>query len=180
MDTLYNELLRVPLIWYEPDLPLPGTVRAEPVSLVDIVPTILARLGLGVTPELDGLDLSPLLEGKPWVNERELFGEGVLHGPPRRSVASLHGKLILTLRPDIQQREGARYPVPVHSREELYLPNDAKEEHNRFEENRGLANALSGRLREHLRSAVVDDPFLPPQPLDEATRKRLEALGYVH
>jgi hypothetical protein len=60
------------------------------------------------------------------------------------------------------------------------LPDDVKEEHNLFEERRRLAKALARRLREHLRSAAVDDPALPPQPLDEATRKRLEALGYVH
>ncbi|MGE4608888.1 MAG: sulfatase [Myxococcota bacterium] len=55
----YAEVLRVPLILrYPPVLP-PLRVRS-PVSLVDVVPTILGLLGEAPMDGIDGLDLSPL------------------------------------------------------------------------------------------------------------------------
>lgn len=81
----YQELLRVPLILRGPGIPS-GIHVTTPVSLVDLVPTVLAALGEEAPIALDGLDLSPLWEAeagsepKDWEREsrwrdRTLFAE---------------------------------------------------------------------------------------------------------
>ena len=58
---VWEELVRVPLIIAGPGI-APGVVH-EPVSLMDVAPTLYARLGAeGATT---GIDLSPAVEGRP-------------------------------------------------------------------------------------------------------------------
>jgi arylsulfatase A-like enzyme len=71
--TQYEELLRVPLVFAGPGIPR-GRVVDQPVSLVDLLPTILGRLGIAPPPDLDGLDLAPAWSGGR-LAERLLFGE---------------------------------------------------------------------------------------------------------
>ena len=52
---VYEAALRVPLVLAATGLP--AATRDEPVSLVDIFPTVLGLLGLGVPPASDGRDL---------------------------------------------------------------------------------------------------------------------------
>jgi arylsulfatase A-like enzyme len=59
--TLYDELLRIPLVVRAPGL-APRRV-STPVSLVDLTPTVLEILGLG-DPELQGRSLVPLARGE--------------------------------------------------------------------------------------------------------------------
>ena len=72
----WQETLRIPLIVVGPGVPA-GTRIAEPVSNVDVVPTVLALLGLDPEPDLDGVDLSPLFSGEavPELRTRYLHGE---------------------------------------------------------------------------------------------------------
>lgn len=59
---LYDEVMKIPMFMRWPEH-IPGGVRVEtPVSLVDLVPTILQLVG-GDAPETDGVSLVPLLEG---------------------------------------------------------------------------------------------------------------------
>jgi len=63
-QSLYGELLNVPLIVFDPDRPAEGMHRiAEEVSTVDLMPTVLELLGLSHTAETDGVSLVPLMEG---------------------------------------------------------------------------------------------------------------------
>jgi arylsulfatase A-like enzyme len=71
--TQFEELLRVPLILAGPGVPR-GLVLEEPVHLVDLLPTILGRLGIEPPGKLDGLDLAPAWGGSQ-LPERVLFGE---------------------------------------------------------------------------------------------------------
>ena len=54
--TLYQELLHVPLLWLGPGVPA-GVRRGDPASHVDLMPTLLAALGLPSPGGLDGVDL---------------------------------------------------------------------------------------------------------------------------
>ncbi len=174
--SLYDELLRVPLIWYEPGLPAAGTARDEPVSLIDIVPTVASRFGLSVREALDGVDLSPMLEGEDWRVNRALFAEAAVRGPSRRSVRTQEGKLIVTGGP--QQGEGRKCPVRVLAPRELYLPGDEAERDNRFEEEPQLAKALLELLDRRSESVRPPAPEGDRIEVDEALRERLRALGY--
>jgi arylsulfatase A-like enzyme len=57
--TLYEELVRVPLIVLGPGIPA-GLVVEEPVSLVDVTPTLLSLVGAAIPAGLEGRDLSHL------------------------------------------------------------------------------------------------------------------------
>lgn len=58
---LSEEQIRVPLILRVPGA-RPQRIR-EPVQLVDVLPTALALLGIEPPPNLDGVDLTPILRG---------------------------------------------------------------------------------------------------------------------
>ena len=75
--TLYDEVLRVPFILRAPGLVPAGVRTAVPVSLIDLVPTVLDLLGLPVPPTAQGRSLAPLLQGasSSALADRVLFTE---------------------------------------------------------------------------------------------------------
>ncbi|HSV08065.1 MAG TPA: sulfatase, partial [Candidatus Binatus sp.] len=60
-QSLYDELLHVPLLMRFPDRAYAGRVVREPVRALDIVPTIAEVLGLPAFPEFEGTSLLPLI-----------------------------------------------------------------------------------------------------------------------
>jgi choline-sulfatase len=62
--TLYQELIRSPLLMRYPPLISPTRVRAI-VESVDLLPTVAELLGLPAQPGLDGVSLTPTLVGRP-------------------------------------------------------------------------------------------------------------------
>jgi arylsulfatase A-like enzyme len=82
--TQYEELLRVPLILAGPGIPR-GRVVEEPVGLIDLLPTILARFDFAPAAGLVGIDLAPAWSGGS-LPQRVLFGEAdhnnVVDGKP--------------------------------------------------------------------------------------------------
>ena len=59
----YEGSVHVPLLMRFPGRIKPGTVVEQPVSTMDVAPTILGYLGQ-VAPKTDGISLRPLVEGK--------------------------------------------------------------------------------------------------------------------
>jgi arylsulfatase A-like enzyme len=83
-NSLYEEVLRVPLlIRYPGTLPV-GQVLDAPVSNLDILPTILDLVGIERPASLDGVSLRPLLQGENPPPSRlilaEMAGETDPHG----------------------------------------------------------------------------------------------------
>ena len=58
---MYDEITRVPLIVRPPPAQRQAQVITEPVSLVDIAPTVLEIAGVAVPPIIDGKDLGPAI-----------------------------------------------------------------------------------------------------------------------
>jgi hypothetical protein len=81
--TLYDELLRVPLVVRAPGIPA-GRI-AGPVSVLDIAPTVLDLLGLPPLPASDGISLVPAMHGAPLPARDLAFGHP-LYGPERWGV----------------------------------------------------------------------------------------------
>jgi arylsulfatase A-like enzyme len=167
--TQYDEVLRVPLIVVGPGVPAQLRVH-EPVSLIDVVPTVLARLGLPAPTDLDGLDLSPLLrEGSRGSLGRELlFGEAD-HGNPTpdatRSVRAGRWKAIL-------HRDGERL--------ELYdLEADPHERHPVTSAHPDVAERLRREIDAFMRDEQPIDPSRAVPPLERDEIEALEALGYL-
>jgi len=162
--TQYQEMLRVPMIILGPGIPR-GLRSHQPVSLVDLAPTLLTLLGAEVPPAVSGRDLAPLWEGggDGWP-ERDLFAEanGTRDGvSPQRAVLRGRWKLIL-------HGSGER---------ELFdLVEDPHERENRAaaepERTADLASQLTTTL-----GTTRKAPVLPP--LTPTMRYQLEALGYL-
>lgn len=73
--TLHQELVRVPLLLWGPGIPSGLRVR-EPVSLVDVFPTLAAMAKVPVPEGLEGVDLRRFLEASPSpTSVRALFAE---------------------------------------------------------------------------------------------------------
>jgi arylsulfatase A-like enzyme len=74
-QSIYGELIRVPLILWGPGRVAKGLNVDEPVELVDVMPTLLDLSGLAAPPAAQGQSLRPLL-AKPQA------GGGWKHRPP--------------------------------------------------------------------------------------------------
>jgi arylsulfatase A-like enzyme len=100
--TLYEELIKVPLIVSFPGR-LAGKMRiGRQVRLVDIAPTILDLLGFQCHPDFEGISVRPFLDGERSVATGatsvlppELgYSESVLYGTEKKSLTAYPWKLI--------------------------------------------------------------------------------------
>lgn len=98
----YETGVRVPMLVRWPDVAKAGVVRDENVSLVDVMPTLLAAAGIKAPGNLAGAALMPLLRGEPAKDWREfLFTEENFHEPQmfhgQRAVRDARYKLLVNL-----------------------------------------------------------------------------------
>jgi arylsulfatase A-like enzyme len=80
----YQSLVRVPFIWAEPkncDMPSPGKATAVLASTVDISTTILSRSGLAPNFGIQGLDLTPAIQGQDSPKRTAVLIEEDGHAP---------------------------------------------------------------------------------------------------
>jgi len=166
---IYEGALRVPLVMRVPRAE--GTLRQVdlPVSLIDIVPTIVSLVGAEVPKEVQGVDLSPWLAGRgAGGGGRPLYAETVT--PTHYYGAnSLLGVIV----------DGWKYIETT--RPELYdLRSDPEEAVNLLAREPARADAL-GRTLVAILAAAGRAPGPAPESaaLDEAARQRLAALGYL-
>lgn len=165
-NTQYQEQVRVPLIMAGRDLP-PGLRITDPVSLIDIAPTLLGAAGVAPTNPLPGYDLARhWREGEAPDSSRAIYTQSApaMNGDWIRAVRRRRHKLI------VNTKLGTR---------ELYdLVVDAAETQNLAESKFDLARELAALLDDFERRHP--DPALAPEfEIDEATRERLRALGYT-
>jgi arylsulfatase A-like enzyme len=91
--TLYEELVRVPLVIKYPGGRNAGKRIVERVSLLDVLPTILGEVGQRAASGLDGIDLTPLVQGAATVPNRNFLLD--LETQPRSAgVNVLRGVLV--------------------------------------------------------------------------------------
>ncbi len=74
-NSLYEEVLRVPLMVSLPGVLPAGQVITTPVVTADVTPTILELAGLAVPPALDGQSLVPLMLGQTTMDGRVIYAE---------------------------------------------------------------------------------------------------------
>lgn len=73
--TLYDPVVRVPLILSQPGTLPAGRVVTDPVELVDFFPTLMGLAGLPVPANVHGIDLRPQIEGDVENPGRATFSE---------------------------------------------------------------------------------------------------------
>lgn len=159
--------LRVPLVLRHPQLPR-GARVAAPVSLIDLLPTLTALLGVPLSQPVAGIDVRPALTGGA-LPERDLLAYTVTRPPTvaiRRDGVKLVGKLA----------DGAPQSGPFASLE-LLAVGEGRETRVAAGERPKLVAALEPALRDAART--MSRAAAAPIELDEEQRSRLRALGYV-
>jgi arylsulfatase A-like enzyme len=166
----YQETIHVPLIVKLPGNRGAGRVVQEPVSTLDVLPTILEVAGLEVPGDLPGRSLLAPMLGEAEIGPRTLLAEqGSANDRFTKALVEWPWKLIYF-------REGESERV------ELYrLDQDPWERTDLSGQAPSVAKALTDRLW------TFFDPDTPlirsdqerPAELDEAARQRLRSLGYV-
>lgn len=141
--TLYDELIRVPLIMAGPGLPR-GRVVTTQVEGIDLLPTILDLLGLDRPSSLQGRSLLPLIQARAKIFNERALAETTVCGrscPEGREQA----RLSAVRRPPwkfIQRRE----PTGQVQEELYYLPSDPKEQRNVAPRHPEVVGRLRGEL----------------------------------
>ena len=163
---IYQGAIKVPLIFKLPGRSLSQTVSA-PVGLIDIVPTVCSLLGIKTPPEVQGMDLSAYLQGKPpSAEKRYLYCESFI--PTEYKANSLMG--VVT----------DKYKYIQTTRPELYdLANDPAESRNLVTSQPQMARVLKDRLAQILEGSVRDDTSDSRLALDTRGLENLKSLGYV-
>ena len=162
---IYNATMHVPLIIHLPGKAA-GTLNA-PVSLVDLMPTILASLGIDAPPQVQGTNLLPLLEKASETRDRDLYGETFL---PR-----IHFDWS-----ELRGTENTKYHFIDAPRPELYdLAKDPGETHNLFSEKKAVAEEMRAKLAGLIRQYSAEKELAQKTGLDPALMERLKSLGYA-
>ncbi len=177
--SLYDEMLRVPLMIYAPGLLPAGKRIATPVRSLDIYPTLCDLLGLGVPEGLQGRSLLPLIEGETSL-ALPVFSEH-REDPVLRRIGQGSGVMVSLLRGRwkfILNRESSQ--LIEKPRFELYdLESDPEEANNvadlhpdRVKE---FEHEVAAYIGEHRQGeSAADWMTMAPEVLEQ-----LRALGYI-
>jgi arylsulfatase A-like enzyme/Flp pilus assembly protein TadD len=164
---IYNSTLHVPLVVKLPTHSQSKRKRvAAPVTLVDLLPTVLEFLGLPAPAPVQGKSLIGLISGKK-VGSSDLYAESFL---PR-----LHFNWSET-----RALQAGNYRFIEAPKPELYdLSRDPGELHNLYSEKKALAQELRGRLKAVIRKYSSSQELADKVGLDPALAERLKSLGYL-
>jgi arylsulfatase A-like enzyme len=179
--TLYEELLRVPLIVKLPGQEWAGTRVPEVTRSVDVMPTILDLLGYaGDVPAMQGSSLRPTWEGSDAV--RIAYAESLGIPAEAKALRTDRYKYVVSIGAADVAAHGRRYvPAEPAARELFDLKDDPGERINLLQSPRRsqlavLAEMLDERLRRHVASQKGQADKVQ---LDQETIDKLKALGYV-
>jgi arylsulfatase A-like enzyme len=180
--TLFEEGVRVPLLVLGPGIPA-GLRVDQPVSLVDLAPTLLDLVGLEAEPRHEGRSLLALM--------REAADKTMQPTSDAAGAGNERVDVLLELQPidtSTHSREhqagiirgSEKVLLRTAGRPEAYdLANDPRERHanpSGFEEAaQNLEKALEAWEADLQTRAA---PSAAPAILDEATKEKLRALGY--
>jgi len=170
--SLYDEVLRVPLIVRYPGGVSLGVRRTEQVRSIDIYPTILDLVGIGGVPGLLGRSLVPLLGEDPgkWTPVAAL-GELHFQLMPLQSLRREEWKIIR----DVKKDTAMFFDLSVDPRERVAVvpSSDSPKAEAALEELRFRFDALD-TVRQTM-SRISDETI----QLDPELLERLRSLGYV-
>jgi arylsulfatase A-like enzyme len=162
--SLFEELIRVPLIFAGPGIPV-GPRIALPVQLIDVAPTILDLAHARVLPSLEGESLVPLLEGKEIAR---------LAGRPAYSTSTqIEGQMAVI------QGRWKLITSPGGNLQLYDLARDPGERNNLIGEERQRVVRLTGFVRKWLERYRTLPANLPPRLLSPDDAAQLRALGYI-
>ncbi len=165
-QTLFDEVIKVPLIVKLPDSQSAGDVDSSLVEGIDIAPTIV---------EFVKGEIPATWEGKDIISDAEIrwsYADLEQHGPINKSLRSLTEKLYLAGEPHRETIDPINY---------FDMENDPQEKNNlaydpqfesRVEALNDSIEAMELRMSANTVEAMQGE-------IDEATKERLRALGYI-
>ncbi len=165
---VYETTIHIPLIIRFPHAVRAGTVAIDPVSHVDLMPTILDAVGLPAPDGLEGTSLLPVILGSGDGLDREVYSESfypLLHygWAPLRAIRTDTYKLIDVPRPELYD-----------------LRNDGYEASNLAPQDPQIVDDLRTRLQRLRHEMERDTPSQRSEAdVDQETLDQLRALGYL-
>jgi choline-sulfatase len=163
---LYDSTIHVPLLVKLPGNRFVGKRVNATASLVDLAPTVLEGLGQTPPPAMQGRSLLPLI-GNPHPGYRPSLATG------DHSERSFGWSALVSLR--VGSQLFVRAPSP-----ELYdLASDPGAKKNIYPTNRPVAVRLAIQLDNFVKRISEGAPQALQDGLDEKSREKLSALGYV-
>lgn len=166
-ETHYEEVLSIPMVVHAPDV---GEGVCEyPVSLIDVMPTVLEYTGIEPVTNAKGRDMLSFLGRKP-----EKFGEGVVYAEGTISDLSTRSVYIY---PYVLIRKGeGSYEYEM---EDVRLRGTAKDivtnpDPSILEKYKAILDDMAAASAVEAEAVVKSEKF----HLDNATREKLKNLGY--
>ena len=164
---LWDNQIRVPLLVHLPGGAGAGRRVEDVVSLIDLMPTLLAQGGITPPDAAQGHDFSSLLEGGAGDGPGVSYAGGVKWSPELHSLRAPDWKLI---------RDGRAGPTQLFD-----LTTDPGEQHDVSQARPHELASLEGTLAAHQDALAVLPSLAPAQgEVSDEMKKRLEALGYAH
>jgi arylsulfatase A-like enzyme len=173
--SVYEELIRIPLIAWCPQRFAAGRSVDEQVSLIDIAPTILDLTGLAIPERMEGISLMPALRDGAEPGSRTLLSE------VDASIEKREGTTVSV-------RDGRYKLIATNTRDavEVY---DLEDDPGEQRDVSAAQPGVTAQLQEGLASSVLapevaakaTERAKPPPPAtpDPAVLERLRALGYI-
>ena len=182
--SLYDEIIKVPLIIKFPDSRFREKKINNIVSLVDVMPTILEEVGVNFNESnFDGRTLFPVLEGKEKESRAFLadVADNILnsHIPQKTAMNFGNKKLIINRR--FTEEDSAFFfsPPPSFPAVELFdVKEDRFEKENIADKEPKIVNLIL-KQTEELYDEAKKRKILKME-IDKKLLEQLKALGYVH
>src|SRR6266850_522029 len=164
---IYDATIQVPLVWRLPRVFPARTTYGGPVRHIDIVPTVLAVLGLPGGDSTQGTDLLSALQGRTGPVDLVQYSESRL------------AEEGFGMAPLLGVRHGGRKWIQA-PRPELYdLRDDPRERTNLYPGDAAGARALEDALEAVTADSARRALAAPTRRVDGETEEMLRALGYV-
>jgi arylsulfatase A-like enzyme/Flp pilus assembly protein TadD len=163
---LYDATIHVPMLLKLPGNRFVGQRVSSAASLVDLAPTVLEALGQTPPPAMQGRSLLPLI-GNPHPGDRPSFATG------DHSERSFGWSALVSV------RMGSKLYVRAPSPELYDLASDPGAKTNLYPGNHAAAVRFAIQVDNFVKRMSTGAPQALQDGLDEKSREKLSALGYV-
>jgi choline-sulfatase len=171
---LYDETIRVPLLFKLPQGRSAGQRIENRVQLVDVQPTILQTAGIAIPPQVQGQSLLPVMKPTPG---KEAAAQAPLLDRPAYSESDYPHRTFGWS--SLHALRTGKYLFIDAPRKELYdQSTDPKSEHNLFTASLAVPNTLGSQL-ETFRQKTSSAGEAPTVAADPELQEKLAALGYL-
>ena len=180
---LYDETIRVPLLFKLPRERSAGTRIDSRAGLVDVLPTILQAVGIAVPHEVQGESLLSMLKPASWKPAASGAGAATGKTPEASRDRPAYAESDYPHRTfgwsSLRSLRTGKYLFIEAPRKELYDQTvDPKADHNLSAASVAVTNTLGSQL-DALRQKTSATKEAPKVTADPGLQERLNALGYV-